>query len=94
MESFIGYIAAFCTTAAFFPQAMKVYRTRQTRDISLWMFLLMTTGLIAWLIYGLLINSLPIILANIVTLIFAVYILIMKIILESNKSQEKYETRY
>jgi MtN3 and saliva related transmembrane protein len=86
MESLFGYIAAFCTTAAFFPQALKVFKTRQTRDISLWMFLLMTTGLTAWLIYGLLISSAPIILANIVTLIFAIYILIMKIRLERNKS--------
>jgi MtN3 and saliva related transmembrane protein len=83
MESFVGYFAAFCTTAAFFPQALKVFKTRQTRDISLWMFLLMTAGLTAWLIYGFYISSLPIILANLITLIFAVYILIMKLKLES-----------
>jgi MtN3 and saliva related transmembrane protein len=82
MESIIGYIAAFCTTAAFFPQALKVFKTRQTRDISLWMFLLMTLGLSAWLIYGVFISSLPIILANLITLFFAIYILIMKLRLE------------
>jgi MtN3 and saliva related transmembrane protein len=86
MEAFFGYLAAFCTTAAFFPQALKVYKTRQTRDISLWMFMLMTTGLAAWLTYGLLINSFPIILANIVTLVLAVYILVMKIILSKKKT--------
>jgi MtN3 and saliva related transmembrane protein len=89
MEALIGYIAAFCTTAAFFPQALKVFKTRQTRDISLWMFLLMTTGLTAWLIYGLLISSAPIISANIVTLIFAIYILVMKIYLERKTAIKK-----
>jgi MtN3 and saliva related transmembrane protein len=89
MESIIGYIAAFCTTAAFFPQALKVYQTKQTRDISLWMFLLMTTGLTAWLIYGLLISSAPIISANIITLVFAIYILIMKITLERKSVLKK-----
>jgi MtN3 and saliva related transmembrane protein len=82
MESIIGYLAAFCTTAAYFPQALKVFKTRQTRDISLWMFLLMTTGLTAWLIYGILISSAPIIAANVITLILAIYILIMKLKLE------------
>jgi len=85
MDSIIGYIAAFCTTAAYFPQAMKVYKTKQARDISLGMYLLMTTGLTAWLVYGLMISSMPIIVANIITLILALYILIVKIILEKKE---------
>ena len=75
----VGYVAAFCTTAAFIPQALKVYKTKQTRDISLGMFSLMTAGLVFWLVYGLLLNAAPIIAANSVTLIFAVYIFIMKL---------------
>jgi MtN3 and saliva related transmembrane protein len=78
-NTLVGYTAAFCTTAAFIPQALKVYKTRQTRDISLGMFSLMTAGLVFWLVYGLQLNAAPIIAANSVTLVFAVYIFIMKL---------------
>lgn len=79
MDTFIGYAAAFCTTAAYFPQALKVFKTKQTRDISLGMYILMTTGLFGWLAYGIMISSQPIIIANIVTLILDLYILTIKI---------------
>jgi MtN3 and saliva related transmembrane protein len=82
MEFFLGFFAAFCTTVAFVPQAIKVYKTKSTLDISLGMFLLMTVGVGAWLIYGIIINSLPIIMANGVTLLLSIYILIMKIKLD------------
>lgn len=82
MTEFIGYAAAFCTTVAFLPQAVKVYKTRQTKDISLGMFLLLTTGVVLWLSYGIIINSYPIIAANTVTLLFDIYILYMKITLD------------
>lgn len=78
METTIGYFAAMCTTIAFIPQAIKVYKTKHTKDISMGMFLLMNAGLIFWLIYGIMISSYPIIWANAVTIIFAFYILIMK----------------
>lgn len=79
MESTIGYMAAICTTIAFIPQAIKVYKSKHTRDISIGMFLLMNAGLVFWLVYGILILSYPIILANAITIIFALYILFMKI---------------
>lgn len=79
MESTIGYLAAICTTIAFIPQAIKVYKSKHTKDISMGMFLLMNAGLIFWLIYGVIIFSYPIILANAITIIFALYILFMKI---------------
>lgn len=79
MESLIGYLAAACTTLAYFPQALKVYKTKHTRDISIWMFLLMNAGLFLWLTYGIIISALPIILANSITIIMALYILIVKI---------------
>lgn len=79
MESTIGYMAAICTTIAFIPQAIKVYKSKHTRDISIGMFLLMNAGLFFWLVYGILILSYPIILANAITIIFALYILFMKI---------------
>jgi MtN3 and saliva related transmembrane protein len=82
METTIGYLAAICTTIAFIPQAIKVYKTNHTKDISFGMFLLMSIGLIFWTIYGVMILSYPIVIANAVTIIFAVYILFMKIKLD------------
>jgi len=87
METTIGYLAAICTTIAFIPQAVKVYRTNHTKDISVGMFLLMSIGLIFWTIYGIMILSYPIIIANAVTIIFAIYILFMKIRLDLLPSQ-------
>ena len=76
---YIGYFAAFCTTFAFLPQAIKVYQTKSTKDISLYMFLIFTIGVLSWLVYGLIINDLPIILANAITLILSFFILIYKL---------------
>ena len=77
--SYIGFFAAFCTTIAFLPQAIKVYKTKSTKDISLYMFLIFTVGVISWLIYGLIINDWPVILANAVTLVLSFFILIYKL---------------
>jgi MtN3 and saliva related transmembrane protein len=76
----IGLISGGCTTLAFLPQVLQVWRTRSTRDISLGMYAIFCTGVLLWLIYGLLINSVPIIVANGVTLILATSILTMKLI--------------
>lgn len=75
----LGLVAACCTTISFFPQAIKAIRTKHTNDLSLGMYTLLTTGIILWLIYGILKNDFPIILANGITLIFAGTILILKI---------------
>ena len=82
MTNFFGYLSAFCTTAAFVPQAIKVYKTRKTDDISFGMILLMTFGVSFWVIYGCLIKALPIIAANVITFVLALYILLMKIKLD------------
>ncbi|MFC2096585.1 SemiSWEET transporter [Bacteroidota bacterium] len=58
---------------------IKAIRTKQTNDLSLGMYTLLTTGIILWLVYGIMKNDLPIILANGVTFIFAVTILFLKI---------------
>jgi MtN3 and saliva related transmembrane protein len=76
---YIGFLAAFCTTIAFLPQAIKVFKTRSTKDISLYMSIIFTTGVFFWLIYGLIISDLPIILANVITLVLSIFILIFKI---------------
>jgi MtN3 and saliva related transmembrane protein len=63
----IGLIAAVCTTFAFVPQVMKVWKTKQAKDLSLRMYSIMFLGILLWLVYGILIDSLSIILANVVT---------------------------
>ncbi|HMV78108.1 MAG TPA: SemiSWEET transporter [Leptospiraceae bacterium] len=75
----IGYIGAALTTAAFLPQALRVIQTKQTRDISRNMYILLTAGICFWLVYGFMKNSVPILLANSVTLIFSVMILFYKL---------------
>ena len=76
----LGYIAGFLTTIAFLPQVIKVWRTKSTKDISIWMFLIFTTGVLLWLIYGLLIINYSLIIANTITLILSISILIAKIL--------------
>jgi MtN3 and saliva related transmembrane protein len=75
----IGIIAAILTTASFLTQAAKAIRTKDTRGISLTMYSLFFLGVTLWLIYGILVNDLPIILANGVTFILAGTILILKL---------------
>ena len=77
--TYIGFFAAVCTTIAFLPQAIKVYKTKSTKDISLYMFLIFTIGVLSWLIYGLIINDWPVILANAITLVLSFFILIYKL---------------
>ncbi len=76
----LGYIAGFFTTIAFLPQVLKVWRTKSTKDISIWMFLIFTTGVFLWLIYGLMIINYSLIIANTITLILSISILIAKIL--------------
>ncbi len=75
----IGFVAAIFTTVSFLPQAIKVIKTKQTKDLSLGMYMAFTIGVSLWTVYGIIGEFLPIIIANAITLIFAVIILIMKI---------------
>ena len=79
IEIIVGMIAATCTTVAFVPQIIKIYRSKHARDLSLPMYLFFTFGVIMWLIYGIMAGSLPVILANAVTVIFCMYIIAMKL---------------
>jgi MtN3 and saliva related transmembrane protein len=74
-----GSVAAALTTVAFLPQVVKTHRTRQTKDLSLVMYLLLACGLVLWTVYGFFLNALPVILANSVTLFLCGYILFLKI---------------
>jgi len=74
----LGFAAAFCTTAAYVPQLMRILRLRSARDISLPTFLLMSVGVFLWLLYGLYTGSKPVIASNVVTLVLSVSILYLK----------------
>ena len=74
-----GYLAAVMTTLAFVPQAIKTIRSKDTRSISLGMYVVFTTGIGFWLIYGIALNSMPMILANIVTFLLSGTILALKL---------------
>jgi MtN3 and saliva related transmembrane protein len=79
MLTILGLAAACCTTIAFVPQVVKTWRTRSTADISLGTFSLLVVGIILWLVYGLLLGDLPLIAANVVTLLLAGTVLLLKL---------------
>lgn len=74
----IGLIAGTCTTLSFLPQVLKTMKTKQTKDISMAMYIVLAAGLFTWIIYGILTSALPVILANAFSLTCAVIILILK----------------
>jgi len=73
----LGILAGTFTTAAFVPQAWKVWRTKSAADLSLPTFLIFSAGVFCWLLYGLSIRNTPIILANSMTLAIAISIIMM-----------------
>ena len=79
ITTIIGLLAAIGTTSSFLPQAIKTIRTKNTSGISLGMYSLFSFGTLLWFIYGIMGNDLPIIIANGITLVFAVIILVYKI---------------
>ncbi|MES2258831.1 MAG: SemiSWEET transporter [Pseudomonadota bacterium] len=74
----LGFFAATCTTVAFVPQVLLVWRQRSAAGVSTGMYLILTLGVFLWLCYGLLTQSWPIIIANGVTLLLALSVLAMK----------------
>ena len=75
----IGYAAAALTTAAFVPQVVKSWRTRSTGDLSSTMLVVFTAGILLWLIYGIGTGSMPVILANVITLVLSATLVALKI---------------
>ncbi|HAP66630.1 MAG TPA: hypothetical protein DCQ99_02195 [Nitrospinae bacterium] len=74
----IGLIAATITTLSFIPQLIKTWKLKETKDISLLMFVTLGVGIILWIVYGFLLWDLPLILANGITFIFVLIILFFK----------------
>ena len=75
----LGYSAAFLTTIAFAPEAYQSWKTRNLEGISLPMYSLFTTGVALWFFYGLAIHSMPVIIANAITLVLSAIVLALKI---------------
>jgi MtN3 and saliva related transmembrane protein len=79
MTEWVGYMAAFLTTACYIPQAWHVVRERRTEGISLLAYLALFTGVALWMVYGIMIARWPIIVANGVTLPLLFVIIVMKL---------------
>jgi MtN3 and saliva related transmembrane protein len=75
----IGYMAGTLTTVSFVPQVIRSYTTRSTHDISFKMLILFGAGMLLWTIYGILVNSLPIIAANVITFALVIVLVAMKV---------------
>jgi MtN3 and saliva related transmembrane protein len=75
----IGYLAATLTTISFIPQVLHTWRLRSAHGISLGMYAIFTSGVVLWLVYGLLLGAWPLIIANAATLVLALFILAMKV---------------
>lgn len=75
----IGIMAATLTTIAFFPQVIQVIKSKDTKSISLTMYILFVTGVLLWVLYGFYLNDLPIIIANSIVAVASTIILCYKI---------------
>jgi len=79
LDNLIGSIAATLTTLAFVPQARLTWKSRRAEGVSLAMYSIFTIGIALWLVYGLMLGAWPVIIANFITLVLAVFILGMKL---------------
>jgi len=75
----VGYFAGLFTTLALLPQAIKSWRSKHTRDVSMGWITTLVIGVILWLVYGIFISSWPIIIANMATLTLALAVLALKL---------------
>jgi len=87
----IGIAAGLLCTMSFVPQVLALYRSKRARDISLISFAALGAGVFLWLIYGLLINELPIIIANAVTLVLVGAIIVLKIRYTTSREGGNYD---
>lgn len=81
----IGFIAAILTTSSFLPQLIKVWKTKSSKGVSILMYFVMLSGVILWGVYGYLIESKSVLIANIVAGLLQIVILIL---IFKNKNNE------
>jgi MtN3 and saliva related transmembrane protein len=86
LPELVGYAAASLTTASFIPQAWLTFKTRDVSGISLGMYSVFTTGIALWLVYGLMIQAWPVVIANVITLVLAASILVMRLKFKSKQA--------
>ncbi|MBI4293680.1 MAG: SemiSWEET transporter [Betaproteobacteria bacterium] len=75
----VGFVAGTLTTIAFIPQVIRIWRTRSARDISLGMYWVFTAGVALWVIYGFMLDALPVIVTNGITLVLSATVLVLKL---------------
>lgn len=75
----LGLVAGTLTTVSVLPQVVKAWKTRHTKDVSLIMFLILFTGVALWFVYGLLIGDVPVVVANGITMVFVMTMIVFKI---------------
>lgn len=79
MVEIIGSVGAACTTLSFVPQVLQIWKTRSAKDVSLPMYITFMVGIICWFTYGLMLNAWPIIVANTITFVLALAVVVMKL---------------
>jgi MtN3 and saliva related transmembrane protein len=85
----VGLLAGVLTTVAFVPQLLKIHATKSGGDVSARMFLIFSAGVALWLAYGILIGSMPVVLANAVTLVLSLLIIALKVRYSRSKQARK-----
>ncbi len=75
----IGMIAGVCTTSSFIPQIIKIIRSKHARDISLCMYIVLTAGIFLWIVYGVFLEALPVVVANVIAFSLCLFVIFMKI---------------
>lgn len=83
----VGAIAAICSTASFAPQAWKIIRTRETKDISTGMYLLTVSAFAAWVIFGIMLGQYSLVASNAICFLLAAFILMMKLLPRDKKDE-------
>jgi MtN3 and saliva related transmembrane protein len=92
MVEMVGLTAGCMTTCSFIPQVVRTYRSRSVKDISLRMYLLMSAGVLLWVVYGAMIGSVSVMTANVVSFILTAAIVIMKIVF--GRTERKKDTTH
>lgn len=77
--SYVGFFAGIFTSGAAIPQVLQTYRTKHARDLSMWQLVLLNLGMALWLVYGISLHDLPLILANIFSIVCYSTLIVMKL---------------
>ena len=80
----LGLLAGSCTGLSFIPQVVKIWKSKHVKDISLLMYLIFSSGVLLWLLYGVFLDDLPIIITNSFTLVLCLCVLVMKFKFKNN----------